>query len=331
MLCGKCAIHLPADGDVVICKGCDKTYHYGSKCAGISKQTWTSKSKDGKKQWRCLDCRELSKKDRENLRQSQSVSSVSSLGEIDDDQNDTDCFQQVDNLVEFRNLTSDEKLTMIFNKLQDLVKSQVFLAEQYEDNRKKADEQEKKMKELEQTVSDLSKTITSKDGVIKELTGRIAHIEQYSRNKNIEINGVIQKENENIIDVVSKVIAVLGVELGIDDIEVAHRIPTRHQDRPSPIIVQFLKRKIRDEILSRRQTHVITNDYVFKDNRIAGRIYVNESLSPFYKELFWKTKNYAKENNYTYVWFKNNKIKVRKSDGSNAITISDEDDLKKLR
>jgi len=50
------------------------------------------------------------------------------------------------------------------------------------------------------------------------------------------------------------------------------------------------------------------------------------------KSLFWKARNFAKQNNYAYVWFRNGKIMMRKNkDAREVTTIRDEEELMKLQ
>lgn len=59
-------------------------------------------------------------------------------------------------------------------------------------------------------------------------------------------------------------------------------------------------------------------------------IYIVEDLSPSNKALHAATRIKAKEKNYKYVWLRNGKIFVKKSDGSDYILIKNMNDLNKL-
>lgn len=60
-------------------------------------------------------------------------------------------------------------------------------------------------------------------------------------------------------------------------------------------------------------------------------IYVNEQMTLAYKDLFFKTRNAVKEVGYKFIWFKNNKIFVRKNEGSKVIIIVDELSISKIK
>lgn len=55
-------------------------------------------------------------------------------------------------------------------------------------------------------------------------------------------------------------------------------------------------------------------------------IYINNYLylTQYYRNVFYKTRMFAKEHNFKFVWFKNNKLFMKKTKNSNAIYIDDE-------
>lgn len=58
--------------------------------------------------------------------------------------------------------------------------------------------------------------------------------------------------------------------------------------------------------------------------------YLSENLTKRTRALLFETKLWAKTNNYNYVWHNNNNILVRKTDGANAVVISNSSDREKL-
>lgn len=58
--------------------------------------------------------------------------------------------------------------------------------------------------------------------------------------------------------------------------------------------------------------------------------YVMENLTKRTRELLFETKNWAKSNNFKYVWHSNGRVLVRKIDGERPLVISSVYDLEKL-
>jgi hypothetical protein len=168
-----------------------------------------------------------------------------------------------------------------------------------------------------------------KDKEIKDLNTRLNHLEQYGRNKNIEINEVIETNNEDVEQIVVNLASKLGVDLTKDDIEATHRLPkTRRDNRPATIIVQFVRRKKRDEMLAARKK-VVTNNQV--TGLQGGRIYVSENLTAYYRNLLKEAKKRGRDLGYKYVWFKNGSIKLRKEENSEVIVVNEMADIAKIK
>lgn len=77
----------------------------------------------------------------------------------------------------------------------------------------------------------------------------IRKLEQYSRNKNVEIHNIPWTENEDIKEIVLKVAGMKKIEIDKKDIDVAHRFKTREKALHNPIIVQFTTRSTMEDFI----------------------------------------------------------------------------------
>lgn len=59
-------------------------------------------------------------------------------------------------------------------------------------------------------------------------------------------------------------------------------------------------------------------------------IYYNNYLTQTNSNLFYKTRMYAKEHNYKYIWFRDYKIFIRKNETNKVILIEDKNSLLRL-
>lgn len=98
-------------------------------------------------------------------------------------------------------------------------------------------------------------------------------LDQYSRNKNLELDNVEQYEGENVEEIVIKTAHLLNFNINKDDIDAAHRIPSRKVDRPNKIIVQLISRKKRDLFIDKKRV-TITNDQLTGSGN-NNRIFIN--------------------------------------------------------
>lgn len=181
-----------------------------------------------------------------------------------------------------------------------------------------------KMSVLEERVESLMIENTEKTQTILNLQTRLAKIEQYSRRDAIEIRDVPVTDNESSEAITLEIAKKLQIDVGPSDISVAHRLPARRGQVPA-IIVKFCSRKKRDAFLEKKRMIILKSDLV-KGNH-GGRIYIGDSLSPYYKNLMWKAKQIANDNDFKFVWWRN-EICVRKKEGSSVIKIRNENDLK---
>lgn len=143
--------------------------------------------------------------------------------------------------------------------------------------------------------------------------------EQYSRRKNIEIQGIAQQDREDLPAIVKNLAAKLCISVPQPDkIESMHRLKAR-EGKIAPIIVRFKDRSERDCWVSKRMALK------------SERVFINENLTKLQRWLFWNAKECARESGFQYVWIKNGKIWVRKRQGANAVRIENDSDLDKIR
>ena len=125
----------------------------------------------------------------------------------------------------------------------------------------------------------------------------------------------------------------LNVSLVEDGISIAHRLlPKRGQSTSSdkqhpPITVRFLSRYKKNEVHYKRFNAKDINEYPVNG---MDRPFINENLTQKRKQLFWQTKQKAKELNYKFIWTFNGQIFIRKNVRRNKIQVKSVNDLNNL-
>ena len=133
--------------------------------------------------------------------------------------------------------------------------------------------------------------------IIKDLINRLDSQEDYSRKKNIRIDGIVESSSENNEQTHLKVDQLLKDKLGLGNIkiDVAHRIPNRDSDSKSSrtIITRLNREPDRDSIMKStrklKQTGIFINED-FCENTMRIR-----------KELYPKLKAAREANNIAYI------------------------------
>lgn len=157
---------------------------------------------------------------------------------------------------------------------------------------------------------------------------RMVELEQYSRNRNIEIKGVPVAEGEslpNILDVIGRAVE---EPITTDDVEICHRVPCKDTSQ-SNIIVQFRSRTKRNQVLEKaRKKRLSTADLGFSQQ---APIFLNDHLCPALKRLLGVAIARKKDSGWRFVWTRDGKIFGRKTESSRILRISCLTDVDKMQ
>jgi hypothetical protein len=107
-------------------------------------------------------------------------------------------------------------------------------------------------------------------------------------------------------------------------------------NRPRSVVVKLRSARCRDSLIAAVQTYNRKNSNERLNTEVVGiggekkLIFVSEHLSPDKKSLHAATRLKAKELSYKFVWVRNGKIFVRKSENAQARLINSRHYLDKL-
>ena len=215
--CGKCNEQLSSDGNYVTCRHCSNSYHFD---CSIMESTYRGMGKTRKNKWKCTNCRPVQQPERE---ESEEV-----LTGID----------------EIKAILSDVQMRLTQNTVQlvETNKSQEFISSKYDDLLKVHLETQNYVKSLEASINNLIEKNKEKDALINNLTDRLSKLEYEKCEKGLEIIGLEQNENENLMEIVKTIGENLNVNIAAADIKRITRAKRRNAERIPPIQVKFYKR-----------------------------------------------------------------------------------------
>lgn len=309
--------------DSVPCGQCQGIFHYA--CAGLSENSYRKMGQEKRAQWRCVSCRN---------QPSETNTMAEVLQEIKSFRADF-CTMKAD----FNAVKTDIHSTS--QAIQDLTSKWSELETRFNGMDKRLTIVEEKLASLSSVQKNLDK---AKD-TITELMHENNMQDQFSRQNNVEISGIPSKSGENLFSVLNDICAVVGFKLSDTDVDTIHRVrpftsPSggtsssgdgKQFSRPPSIVVRFTQRRRKDQLIAAvRARRVITT----ADIKLSGplsNIYVNDHLTPTNKLLLKRAREFKTELNYMYLWVKDSKILMRKTDKSNIIRIARESDLKKIK
>ncbi|XP_039287801.1 uncharacterized protein LOC120352170 [Nilaparvata lugens] len=304
MSCHTCSKSVRSSNDAVTCCDCNNKFH--GNCVGL-KTGDLKYITDNKKTWRCESCT------REKRRSIAFETSMSS--------DDISLKQVVQMISEVR---ADIRRMEL-----DLGKSIDSCHEDVADILHKFEKQEKQLALCLEKIDSQALEINILKKQNHNLQRAVSDLQQYTRSNCLELHNYPQEKNEDLIGVVKSVSKALGHELTDMQIDNCHRLPTRDQKKTPPIIIKLTRRIDKEEILRRRR---VKRDFSTRHLNLPSDIplYVNESLAPERRKVLALAKVAKTEKAYKYLWIRNGKILMRKSDGKPVISLETVDDLDKL-
>lgn len=197
----------------------------------------------------------------------------------------------------------------------------------------KIDDFEKKLKAFESVLSKIDKVSTAVADLKNEnieLKKEIDALHQVSRQDEVEITGVPEQKNEDIMKTIVTISQKINFPIELADINFCSRVQTRIVNKPKPIIVKLTSRYKKNELTAaaRKYKNLKACDVGFSNSN--NIIYVNDHLTLTNKKLYYDARNFCKINGYAFCWTQDCKILIRKNTTSKICHISNESDLLKL-
>jgi hypothetical protein len=178
------------------------------------------------------------------------------------------------------------------------------------------------------TVDVLTRENDTLKNRVVDLESKLEDLQQYSRRNCIEIQGVPEERNEDVVGTVTRVGESLGFPIAEGMLDACHRLARGPNQKHRPIIVKFVRRFDKDSLLARRRLkpNFCTRDLGIQDNE-THPIFLNECLSPARKRLLAEARVLQRQNKFKFLWVRNGSIRVRKVEGGPVIIISSKNDL----
>lgn len=356
MLTSECASCKELVGDGPECSVCKKKFHF--KCGGITERGY-SRLGTGRASWMCTTCRDSSKTglDVSKMEDSAAVGSPSCsrlssglpleqgmpsvstpkpMVKKVKDEKDNASYMSLLSDISSKISNMQVKLDAIEVIQQDLHQVKSDIADLKVAVNDRFDQLAVRVEDIESRltlVESMKSEVESLKEQLREVLNEGHKNEQWVRRSNIQINGIPQKNGENLIKIVKTLAERCNFSLDPDrDIDFVTRVAVKNDidgKKIKPIILKMQSRYKKDDLLtSLRKLNIKASDMGFVGGN--GRIYFNNHLSSRNKQLLQQAKLRAKEKNYTYCWVRNCTIMVRKSENSPVIHITSQECLKKI-
>lgn len=301
--CNGCREPMCGDEPDVKCFTCSSVYHFD--CCGLKEGNYRKMGAERKQAWKCPACKRGS-------------NTFASTPEPEDVFDPTTCLSIKDVAC---------KLADLCTSIREMKEALKFQTKTYDELMVKLEEERKENKNMQRRIAALECENESLKKELKLSVTEGQELNQYGRNRNIEIHGIQERQGEKVKELVLELAKNLRIDCKLEEVDVAHRVPTTGNKR-KPIIVQFTNRTTRDKFIAKRKTGLVSNNLVQGSD--DQEIFINENLSPYKKKLHWQARTQAKSLHFKFCWVRNGCIFLRKSEDTPKLLIQTEEDIPKL-
>ncbi|XP_023214404.1 uncharacterized protein LOC111617333 [Centruroides sculpturatus] len=219
----------------------------------------------------------------------------------------------------------------------EIQKSVEFLTNKFDKMEERINVLEKNYVTASETITELKEENKSMKAELNSLKEKFCMLEQELNNSSLAVVGVPTLKNENLTEIAYKIFSFVDNNFNQSALLNAYRIkPSNNKrkefkTRSQPIIVKcassVVKQKIINNIKKKKikittnACHIINEEY---------RIYINEHLTPYYRNIFYKTRMLKKQGKILNTWTNNGNVYLKKDTSSPTIRIPTLDSLEKI-
>ncbi|XP_068755019.1 uncharacterized protein [Montipora capricornis] len=146
------------------------------------------------------------------------------------------------------------QIAIVNERLQNIEQNQSSLSSKYDNLLVATQGANQKIQELEKSRNDLLNTVSNLEDSMYGNEVAIDDVQQYLRRDCLEIVGIPRAPHDNPKQLVQEVGSLIDVDIGVNDISTAHRLPdTKKVKNRITSIVKFVRRDKREEMYRNRR------------------------------------------------------------------------------
>lgn len=211
--------------------------------------------------------------------------------------------------------------------LSDLTNSVKFMSAKFDDFSKQLKEVLHNIKELKEENNVLKENNIKLNSDIYKLSKRLNLLEQKSILNHVEIIGVPDLKNQNCEKVVENIAAVMGQPVTVIK---AYSIRSKIPNKPMKIIAELSSTHQKKTLMESAKKKKVKACSI-NESWGNGGIFVNNYLTQYNSNQFFKSRMFAKVNNFKFVWYNDCTIFIKNSEISKATIIYGETDLSTIK
>lgn len=175
----------------------------------------------------------------------------------------------------------NDRIEKLESTVADLTSSLQFSQGEIDDLKSAIKQLEKDKQDAKIKMDRQEADINSSKSEIESLEDRCNYMEDYSRRNNIRITGIKEQNgNETWEQTAAKVLSVLDDKLQLPDLDLerAHRVGQRRDDKPRTIVARFSRYRDREAVMRNARKLKGTNIYMNDDLCAASQAIKNAQL-----------------------------------------------------
>ena len=226
-----------------------------------------------------------------------------------------------------------EEISTTKKKVLEVEKTVKFLNEDFEDMKKDNNDFKTQIEFVKKQNKQLSLAVEKieDDG---ELSMKVNQIDNFLRRQNIEIQGIPATENENLEKIVTNVLKLVDPRIERKELVSFRRMKpsgmvNEKKKAFNPILVKFRSFEQKVKIMKGKKNLADANFSNVGKN--VERVFINENLSAFSRDLLYHTRRFQKANEWRFSWSSGGNILLREKENSKAIVIRCVKDLENLQ
>lgn len=222
---------------------------------------------------------------------------------------------------------NEPTLKQVMLKLNDIIKAIDFHSKQQEEVLKRLANIEKENNNLRQENTNLNKRLANIESFFYQQ-------QQQQLQNHITIHGVPKAPNDNLNATVINTIKAINITVTPDDIITVRRMNTNNNNTAPPIIVAELKTTaLKQHIMQTYKTNgpIMLTQLSSASNAGNKKIYINEYLNNYYKQLYSNAKELKLSNGFKFVWFKQGIIYARENETSQIYRVKHQNDITHIK
>ena len=173
---------------------------------------------------------------------------------------------------------------------------------------------------------------------VENISAAIEENQQYSYRYNVKLMGIPDNNSSEsaseTMNLCLKLFQKVGVEITRNDIDIAHRVPSRSARlTPQLIICKFVRRIVKEEIIKacKHICKVTPVDIGLQGQDPMAEAKIFEHLIPGVQKLLAEARKFQLQHGLRYCWVKNFKVYLRETESSRPLLIKSLSDLVNLR